>query len=483
MSTESRPADPEVEALETDYLILGAGAMSMGFADVILAEDPAAQIVMVDRHANPGGHWNDAYPFVRLHQPAAFYGLNSTDLGRGGEDLSSGADLVAYYRAAMDRFLHTGRVRFLPMSEYEGDGRIVSTVDPGRVTTVRARRRIVDGTYNQVKVPSVTPPRYGIGPEVTLIPPNGLVQVRRPAERYVIIGAGKTAIDSILFLLDNGVDPDRIRWIVPNDAWLLDRGRMQPDIVLETAVSMTQSIADATTIEDAFLDLERRQIVFRIDEGRMPTKWRCATVDRRELAQLRRVKDVVRMGRVQHVGRDEIRLDRGTVGVDEGSLFVDCSANGLVKVDPRPLFSDGGVTLQPASMCQQTFSAALIAHLELLDLDDAHRNRICAPVPHPERLQDLALTLVVTAQNMLNCHRHMPLWLRRSRLYFGHHAPGRDWILQSGKLVLLNRKAAASMRRMQQHASAPPPSERRATVAAGASLRRVSPRQSAARHP
>jgi cation diffusion facilitator CzcD-associated flavoprotein CzcO len=71
------------EHLDTDDLILGAGAMGMGFADVILAEDPVARIVMVDRLANPGGHWNDAYPFVRLHQPAAFYGLNSTRLGQG----------------------------------------------------------------------------------------------------------------------------------------------------------------------------------------------------------------------------------------------------------------------------------------------------------------------------------------------------------------------------------------------------------------
>jgi hypothetical protein len=467
MVPESRPAGPATETLETDYLILGAGAMSMGFADVILTEDPAAQIVMVDRHANPGGHWNDAYPFVRLHQPASFYGLSSTELGRGGGDLSSGADLLAYYRSAMDRFLRTGRVRFLPMSEYEGDGRIVSTVDRDRVTTVVARRRIVDGTYNQVKVPSTSPPRYGVDPDVSVIPPNGLVQIRRPSERYVIIGAGKTAIDSVLFLLDNGVAPDRIQWIMPNDAWLLDRGRMQPDIVLGTVVSMVQSIADGTTVEDAFLQLERQGVVFRLDEERMPTKWRCATVDRRELAALRQVENVVRMGRVRHVGSDEIRLDRGTISVPDDTLFVDCSANGLVKVDARPLFSAGRVTLQPVSMCQQTFSAALIAHLELLDLSDVRRNRTCVPVPHPESLPDLARTLVVTSQNMLNCHRHMALWLRRNRLYFGYHAPPHRYLLNSGQLLLLNRRATTSLRRMQPPASAEP-TARPATVGAAA---------------
>lgn len=451
MTTATRPAEraPATEHLETDYLILGAGAMSMGFADVILAEDPTAQIVMVDRHANPGGHWNDVYPYVRLHQPAVYYGLTSLVLGRSAEDLSSGAELVAYFREAMDRFLRTGRVRFLPMSEYESDGRIVSTVDRGRVTTVTARRRIVDGTYNQVKVPSVTPPKYAVDEGVTLIPPNGLVQVRTPAERYVVVGAGKTGIDAVLFLLDNGVDPGRVQWIMPNDAWLLDRGAMRPDIVLGTVLAMVRSVAGAERIDDAFLQLERERILFRLDEGRLPTKWRCATVNRTELAKLRRVRDVVRLGRVQQIGADEVRLDRGTIPVTDGTVFVDCSANGLVKIDPVPLFAPDRITLQPMSMCQQTFSAAVIAHLALLDMTDERRNAVCAPVPHPETLQDLSRTLVVTAENMLRLHRHMAWWLRRNRLYFGYHATVRDWLGQSARLVPLTRRAASARGRLE----------------------------------
>ena len=61
--------------LETDYLIVGAGAMGMAFADTLLAQT-SARIVMVDRRYQPGGHWNDAYSFVRLHQPSYFYGVN-----------------------------------------------------------------------------------------------------------------------------------------------------------------------------------------------------------------------------------------------------------------------------------------------------------------------------------------------------------------------------------------------------------------------
>jgi cation diffusion facilitator CzcD-associated flavoprotein CzcO len=69
-----------VHEIETDYLVIGAGAAGMAFVDALI---PAcdADVVMVDRRHRPGGHWNDAYPFVRLHSPSALYGVNSRRLG------------------------------------------------------------------------------------------------------------------------------------------------------------------------------------------------------------------------------------------------------------------------------------------------------------------------------------------------------------------------------------------------------------------
>ncbi len=56
--------------LEADYLVVGAGAMGMAFTDTLVTESDA-QVVIVDWGHAPGGHWNRAYPFVRLHQPSA----------------------------------------------------------------------------------------------------------------------------------------------------------------------------------------------------------------------------------------------------------------------------------------------------------------------------------------------------------------------------------------------------------------------------
>ncbi len=90
--------------------------------------------MVVDRNDQPGGHWTTAYPFVRLHQPSAYYGVNSRNLGSdtidqsglnaGYYELASGAEVCAYFDAVMNQhLLPTGRVTYLPMSEYLGDGR------------------------------------------------------------------------------------------------------------------------------------------------------------------------------------------------------------------------------------------------------------------------------------------------------------------------------------------------------------------------
>jgi hypothetical protein len=50
-----------MRSLETDDLVVGAGAMGMAFTDAL-----------VDRRHAAGGHWLDAYPFVQLHQASLF---------------------------------------------------------------------------------------------------------------------------------------------------------------------------------------------------------------------------------------------------------------------------------------------------------------------------------------------------------------------------------------------------------------------------
>jgi hypothetical protein len=132
--------------LTTDYLIIGSGAFGMTFADQLLTETDV-DMAIVDRPHMPGGHWNDAYSFVRLHQPSAFYGVGSRPLGsnridesgfnKGYYELASGAEVSSYFERVMqDRFLPSGRVHYFPMCDYLGDGQFRSCLS-GAVHEVR----------------------------------------------------------------------------------------------------------------------------------------------------------------------------------------------------------------------------------------------------------------------------------------------------------------------------------------------------------
>jgi hypothetical protein len=149
--------------LTTDYLIIGSGAARMSFADQLLT-DTNANVVIVDRHHSPGGHWNDAYSFVRLHAPSAFYGVGSRRLGndcidksglnRGYYELASGAEIVSYFDKVMqERLLPSGRVQYFPMCEYLGDGRFVSRLS-GSMQQVAFGKRLVNATFQDTQVPS-----------------------------------------------------------------------------------------------------------------------------------------------------------------------------------------------------------------------------------------------------------------------------------------------------------------------------------------
>ena len=49
---------------------------------------------------------------------------------------------------------------------------------------------------------------------------------------------------------------------------------------------------------------------------------------------------------------------------------------------------------------------------------------------------------------MINCNRAIPIWLRRSRLYLGHHSSPPRYLAGSAKILLMQRRAVAAMNRV-----------------------------------
>src|SRR6202022_3668989 len=179
----------------------------------------------------PGGHWNDAYSFVGLHQPSAFYGVSSRELSswtkdeaglnKGHYSLSSGPEVLNFFVQVMqERFLPSGRVQWFPMSGYSGapDGtHRFKSLENGEAREAVARKKVVNATHARTEVPSTRPPQYATAAGVTCVPPNELPYLRHPRAHYMVVGAGKTGMDACLWLLQNGVEPARIRRIRPPD--------------------------------------------------------------------------------------------------------------------------------------------------------------------------------------------------------------------------------------------------------------------------
>ncbi|TDF35545.1 NAD(P)/FAD-dependent oxidoreductase [Alteromonadaceae bacterium M269] len=416
---------------ETDYLIVGSGAVGMAFADVLLTETDA-NIMIVDKYHKPGGHWNVAYPFVTLHQPSAFYGVSSRELSKGHIDqvglnkglneLASGAEVSAYFDDVMrEQFLPSGRVTYFPMCEYQGNRQFVSSLT-GEKHEVIVRRKIVDATYLNTNVPSTHTPEFKIAPEVQFVPPNDLPNVVKPPKGYVIVGGGKTAIDTVLWLLEKDVEPDDICWIMPRDAWLLDRKNTQPteaffkDSIGAQAAQM-EAIAQAETMDDMFSRLEAAGVFLRIDKTVWPQMFHGATISQLELEQLRRIKNIVRLGRVTDIKSDTIVLERGEVATSTEHLHIDCSASALKDVKTKPIFEDGLITPQTVRSYQPVFSAAFIAHIEAAYPEEV-KNKLCNVVPLPNTNVDW---MRLTVAFMMNQHiwsqdENLRQWLLENRL-------------------------------------------------------------------
>lgn len=418
--------------LETDYLIVGSGAMGMAFTDVILTETDA-HITIVDEHHKPGGHWNVAYPFVTLHQPSAYYGVSSRELSKGIKDevglnkglndLASGAEVSAYFDDVMNhQFLPTGRVKYFPMCRYEGDGNFRSKLS-GKTTHITAREKIVDCTYLKTSVPATHTPNFTIGDNVNFMPLNDLPTISAPYAGYVVIGGGKTGIDACLWLLENNVPPDDIIWIVSRDAWLLDRQNTQPSEEFFTSsvgaqAAQFEAAAAATSIPDLFDRLEADGVLVRIDKTVRPKMFHGATVSQLELAALRTLKNVVRLGHVIAIEEDRLVLEKGVIPTSQDHVHVDCSASAVSNLASKPIFDGHIITPQTVRSYQPVFSASFIAHIEATRGDEAEKNRLCQVVPLPNHDTDWLRMMVTFMTNQYNWgqDKEIRAWLRDNRL-------------------------------------------------------------------
>jgi len=430
-----------MSTLETDYLIIGAGAAGLAFADTLLTESPDTHITIVDLRSQVGGHWNDAYPFVALHQPSSFYGVNSLELGTGRKyasgvnagmyEMATGTQVTAYFQRVMEeQLLPSGRVVYRPMSRFVDGNRIVSLLS-GAETPLTIRRKVVDATRFSPRVPATEAPPFKVAMSVRVCTPTGLAHLWLSArdgagrpDHYCIVGAGKTGMDTGVWLLDQGVPPEQISWVMPRDSWIVNRVTTQNgpeffDEAIGGAVRQLQALAEASNVDDLFLRLEAAGQMLRLDPQVMPRMCHFATISEGELAQLRRIPHIIRKGRVQAVDAQGLNFASGTETMPMNTLYIDCTASALdVLRTTEPIFQPGKIVPQLVRAPLVSFSTALVAYVEAHYADDAQKNALCQPVPLVGGLGDYVHTQQLNLANQFAWSQDKGLrnWIRTIRL-------------------------------------------------------------------
>lgn len=425
-------SDEESASITTDYLVVGAGIGGLGFVDELLTRTNAT-ITIIDRRDAPGGHWNDAYPFVRLHGPSTMYGVESKELSdfrieqhgpnQGLMSLATGPEILAYCSSLMrNRFMTSGRVTFLPLTEYVESEGIVRSLLSTRKWTVNVKRLVNAGYFENV-VPATHTRNFSTAPSVTCIAPNDLPKLARNFENFTVMGAGKTGVDSCMWLLTNGVDPRRLRWIIPNDYWYMNRDKAQDGMQFfersfSSFVDRFEVMAQAVDVVDFAHRMERCEIWFRLDEAIEPPQYHGAVLSMGELTELRGIQDVVRKGYVTGINSEEIVLTHGTITADPNTLYIDCTASAIPSRPTMPIFQSKMITLQLLRSVMPAFSVALIAFIESMDLTDDERNDLVQPVLYGKTMESHILELASDFQNrfQIAMNPETRKWSRQSRL-------------------------------------------------------------------
>jgi hypothetical protein len=282
------------------------------------------------------------------------------------------------------------------------------------------RARVVDARYLSPDIPLLTAPPFVIEDGARVVAVNELVGIAHAPERYVIVGAGKTATDTCVWLLQNGVSPNAITWVRPRDPWLLNRAVVQPDpaVFLGMAADTMIAAANATDPDDVFFRMEDAGIMLRIDPSVTPTMAKTPTLATWELELVRTIDDVVRAGHLRAVAPGRLSFANGDVRVPVDTLVVHCAAEGLKYPGLRPIWTDDAITPQPVRVGFPCFGAALAGYVEATRVEDTEKNRVCRPSPYSDTPEDWATmqTIGGDASMAMSKESDMREWSNRTPL-------------------------------------------------------------------
>lgn len=240
MSTEAPMRTTQEVAstrLRADLCVVGTGVAALNALAVASGYLQKGQrVVVIERRARAGGMWNDAYPFVRLHQPHGLFTAGSVRW-QGDRPRS----YLATREEVLDHFSHildVVRTRLELDERYgweftdheERDGRVLvrARSADGELLEVDAAK-LVKGFGVEVQPDA---PLEFTSDRIRSVAPSTIVERREELyaseEPIWIVGGGKTAMDTAHLLVTEA--PGReVHMIIGGGTFFGKRDRLFPD--------------------------------------------------------------------------------------------------------------------------------------------------------------------------------------------------------------------------------------------------------------
>lgn len=399
-----------------DVVIVGAGLAGLSalvVANKYLTSNEYALIA--DIRPSFGGHWQDTYGYVRLHQPYNYFTAYDKpwQLERDPLYLASGHEVFEHLNQIGQAEMKTHGTKALFSHRYishqvHGDEVHVmfeSVQNPNNKVLVRTKK-LIDAfplthpeikplNISSTKVKSITPNM--LSETIDNIKENNINNERKC--HFIIVGSGKTGMDAVKFLDDSITTPQSL--IAGNGMALLCRDVFFPRNILQrmfggkTHFDMFVYAVeewDGNNENELMRELVRSGIMLSCVDD--PHSCFHALQSRQEMANVKRILgDSIVKGRMKDIievdGVPTLVMEDGTrkhiPGLNNDQVddifVVNCTARLVDDKPATPLLTGNNMVLSPQTVLLHTgWSAAMMTHMwfggKLSDVQDRFY-RVC----------------------------------------------------------------------------------------------------------
>jgi hypothetical protein len=221
-----------------DYVVVGGGMTGTGITAELLEFRPNAKILIMDKLTQLGGHWNFAYPYVRLHNFTSYYTLYGhpmpDEIRKQAKHRANLTEILAYFNQIQRSFKEeknltmrfnvnmTGVEEKKDAPVGEAKWTINYTDESGKASAVKAGTLVMCTHCRQGGAPPHKPivgtTESGGVPAGNIYPNQidkmgDLKKAAKANQKIAVVGGGKTGADAVMHLYWSGIPMENIVWV------------------------------------------------------------------------------------------------------------------------------------------------------------------------------------------------------------------------------------------------------------------------------